>query len=100
MNFSQYNAKLAHMPNKYQTPTFEMDIKKKIEEYCIGKSQNFCSVEHLVLLHRLIEDKERKIRMKIMKDNVLQEIIQNIRGVKHKHIKDKIVKDLIKSIQE
>ena len=96
INSIQLNA----LPNKYKTPTFDMDIKKKIEEYCIGKSQNFCSVEHLVLLHKLIEEKERKIRMKLMKDNILKEIIQNIRGVKQRQIKDKIVKDLIKSIQE
>ncbi len=100
MNFIQYNAKLTHLPRKYQPQTFEIDIKKKIEEYCIGKSQDFCSVEHLLMIHKLIEEKERKIRMKLMKENILKEIIQNIRGVKQKHIKDKIVKDLIKSIQE
>lgn len=86
---------------KQNSPTvYEKDLKKQIEGYCVGKSQDFCSVEHLLMIHKLIEEKERKIRMKQMKDNVIKEIVNSIRGLRKIQIKERIVKELIKSIQQ
>jgi hypothetical protein len=49
--------------------------KSNIASYCEGKPQNFCSVEHLKMVNKIIEDRERRKRLRIMKDNILKEII-------------------------
>jgi hypothetical protein len=34
--------------------------KSLIAGYCVGKPQNFCSVEHLKMMNKIIEDRERE----------------------------------------
>jgi hypothetical protein len=67
----------------------EINNKKRlIEGYCEGKSQNFCSVEHLKMMNKTIEERERgdRKRMRIIKDNILKEIIiMNIRHTREDH---------------
>jgi hypothetical protein len=64
--------------------------KGLIAGYCEGKSQNFCSVEHLKMMNKTIEEREReresRKRMRIIKYNILKEIIiMNIRHTRKDH---------------
>ena len=93
-----YASDMVHWKNKYLA--YETNIKKDIEGFCRGKSEDFCSVKHLEMLYKLIEEKERKMRMKQMKDNIIQEIVNSIRGINRKQAKNNIVKGIIKDIQE
>ena len=36
--------------------------KSLIAGYCEGKPQNFCSVEHLKIMNKIIEDREREAK--------------------------------------
>ena len=90
---------IAQLQKKYPNGSaYETDVKKQIEGFCSGKSMDFCSVKHLEILYKLIEEKERKIRMKQMKDNIIKEIVNSIRGITRKQTKNKIVKEIMKSI--
>ena len=45
---------------KIKLDATEINIKKSlIAGYCEGKSQNFCSVEHLKMMNKTIEERER-----------------------------------------
>jgi hypothetical protein len=66
--------------------------KNLIAGYCEGKSQNFCSVEHLKMMNKTIEEREseRRKRLRIMKDNILKEIIiMNIRHTRKDHERER-----------
>ena len=85
--------KLNWMPLKSTTK------KGLIAGYCEGKSQNFCSVEHLKMMNKIIEDRERRKRLKTMKDNILKEIIMNIRYTRKDQMRERLIKEIIKDIQ-
>jgi transposase len=86
---------------KQHSPTnvHEINIKSLIAGYCEGKSKNFCSVENLKIMNTIIEDRERRKRMRIMKDNIIKEIIMNIRHTRKDQMKERIIKEIIKDIQ-
>ena len=47
--------------------------KGLIAGYCEGKSQNFCSVEHLKMMNKtIIEDREREREAKTIENNERQ----------------------------
>jgi len=77
----------------------ETNIKSLIASYCEGKSQNFCSVEHLKMMNKIIEDRERRKRLRIMKDNIVKEIIMNIRYTRKDQTRERLIKEIIKDIQ-
>ena len=43
-------------------PAYKMDVKKQITEFCMGKYEDFCSVEHLIMVNRIIDDKAEELK--------------------------------------
>jgi hypothetical protein len=64
-------------------PAYKMDVKKQITEFCMGKYEDFCSVEHLIMVNRIIDDKAEELKkrqLRKMKDSIIKEITRNIQG--------------------
>ena len=58
---------------KIKLDATEINNKKSlIAGYCEGKSQNFCSVEHLKMMNKIIEDREREREPKTIENNKRQ----------------------------
>jgi hypothetical protein len=76
-----------------------MDTKKQINEFCISrKAENLCSLAHLSILYKIIENQEREIKMRQMKNNIVKEILKNVRPPRNDQI-NRIIKEIMRVIQ-
>ena len=88
-----------NLKNTHHITFVEKDSKNKIEKHCIRNPRNVCPIKQPQILSKLTEDQERKLKLKQMKDKIVQEIMNNVRGINHKQIKNNIVKEIVKNIQ-
>ena len=68
---------------KHSDPNYKRDVKKQITEFCMGKYEDFCSVEHINMVHKIIDDNAKELKkrqMRKMKESIIKEITQNIQG--------------------
>ena len=73
----------SELKQKHSVPNYKMDVKKQITEFFMGKYEDFCSVEHLIMVNRIIDDKAEELKkrqMRKMKDSIIKEITRNIQG--------------------
>jgi F0F1-type ATP synthase gamma subunit len=78
---------------------YEVDTKKQINEFCIGrKAENFCSLAHLSILNKLIENQERETKMRQMKNNIVEDIMKNVRPSRNDQT-NRILKEIMRVIQ-
>jgi hypothetical protein len=68
---------------KHSDPNYKIDVKKQINDFCMGKYEDFCSVEHINMVHKIIDDNAKELKkrqMRKMKESIIKEITQNIQG--------------------
>ena len=73
----------SELEQKHSVTNYKIDVKKQITEFCMGKYEDFCSVEHINMVHKIIDDQLKDLKqrqMRKMKESIIKEITRNIQG--------------------